>query len=148
MRSLRQTFSWTLVIGLLFATVSCGQAGEILEGDGYDDSFTVAGGAADHLAPTENSAEARAILEVVNTYSLHSLIREVDLYYNGARHIVDHRNGADGVRNTTDDMYLRSMAELDRVPYIGRKSLERLRDFVHAEGLVATHAIEYTDGAP
>ena len=77
MRPTRQTFCWVFVIGLLFATVSCGQADNSVEGDGYDDSFGIASGMGDSLVPEENSAEARALLEVVNTYSLHGLIRDV-----------------------------------------------------------------------
>lgn len=143
----RHTFSWTLVVGLLFATVSCGQAGDI-DGDAYDATFAVSSGAGDSNAPEENSAEARAILEVVNTYSLHGLIREADLYYNGSRHIIDHRNGADGVRNTEDDMYLRSMAELDKIPHIGPKSMRRLREHVRDADLVTAHTIAYDDALP
>lgn len=145
---IRHTFCWTFVIGLLFATVSCGEAGDEIEGDGYDDTFAAASGHADSLAPAENSAEARAILEVVNTYSLHGLVRDVGLYYRGARHLIDHRNGADGVRNTMDDMYLRSMAELDRIPYVGPKSMERLRAHVREADLITAHAIEYRDVVP
>lgn len=148
MRNSHRTFCWTFVIGLLFATVSCGQAADAPAGDDYDDSFIGSSGAADQMAPEENSGEARAILEVVNTYSLHSLVREVDLYYNGSRHIIDHRNGADGVRNTDDDMFLRSMAELDQVPYIGKKSMQRLREYVQRENLIAAHTIDYSDVVP
>lgn len=144
----RLSFCWVFVIGLLFATVSCGAADEPVDGDAYDDSFRATSGGADRIAPEENSAEARAILEVVNTYSLHGLIRDARLYYNGARGVIDHRNGADGMRNTPDDMYLRSMAELDRVPFIGKKSMQRLREYVAAAGLIEAHAVEYGDVVP
>jgi hypothetical protein len=148
MRSTRQTFCWVFVIGLLFATVSCGQADNSVEGDDYDDSFGIASGMGDSLVPEENSAEARALLEVVNTYSLHGLIRDVDLYYNGSRHLIDHRNGVDGIRNTDDDMFLRSMAELDEIPHIGKKSMERLREFVRSQDLIDAHDIEYAEVVP
>ena len=147
MPSLRHTFCWTFVVGLLFATVSCGQASDA-EGDAYDATFATASGRGDSNAPEENSAEARAILEVVNTYSLHGLIREADLYYNGSSEIIEHRNGADGIRNTEDDMYLRSMAELDKVPHIGPKSMQRLREHVHEADLVTAHTVAYDDVLP
>lgn len=146
MRTERRTFAWVFVVGLLFATVSCGQATEV-EGDPIDGSFFVAG-AADNIAPDENSAEARAILDVVNTFSLHSLIREVDLYYNGARSVIDYRNGADSIRNSDDDMFVRSMKELDDVPYIGRVSMTRLREYVRDNDLIAGHDIDYETVVP
>lgn len=149
MRMQRSTFNCTFIIGLLFATLSCGQAtsdGPV--GDPIDGSFLGAAGKSDQLIPDENSGEARAILEVVNTYSLHSLVREVGLYWNAARNIVDHRNGEDDVRNSDDDMYLRSMAELDQVPYVGKVSMASLREYVHDAELIADHTIEYSDVVP
>ena len=137
-----------LVFSMTFAAMGCVPEDDAIDGDTYDASFAISDGAGDTNALVENSAEARAILEVVNTYSLHGLIRDVDLYYNGSRHIIDHRNGADGIRNTTDDMLVRSMAELDRVPHIGPKSLLRLRKYVAAAGLVAAHEVPYADIVP
>jgi endonuclease I len=148
MRIQRRTFQWSFVVGLLFATVACGGVTqEPVEGDARDASF-VTTGKSDDLAPEENSAEARAILEVANTFSLHGLVRDVDLYWNGASHLIDHRNGPDGIRNSDDDRYFRSMKELDEVPYIGPVSMRRFRTYVHEEGLIADHTIEYTDTIP
>lgn len=136
-------------IGLALAMTACGEATEPEDrGDARDDSFLVMSGGADQLAPEDNSAEARAILEVVNTYSTHSLVREVDLYWNASKHIVDYRNGEDGIRNTDDDRFLWSMGELDAIPYVGKKSLALLRDFVRANDLIEKHDIEYSDSIP
>ena len=73
-----------------------------------------------------------ALLLFVNSpeTTLEKLDIDVALDRRAARNIVAHRNGADGEFGTSDDDPFDSIEELDRVPYVGRSALQKLRDHV------------------
>lgn len=93
-------------------------------GDGRDDSF--ARGKADSAL---SSAETAAVLRLVNRAGLAELDHEVPLDARAAAGIVGHRAGADGALDTADDDLFDTLAELDAVPWVGPRALERLLDY-------------------
>jgi hypothetical protein len=108
--------------------------------DAEDASFT-AGGKSDWAVPVEGSAEADAVLAVVNTADFNTLDASppagVGLHEISAQSLIDQRNGPDAQAGTADDQTFGSLAELDTVPYIGLHALTQLVDYARANGLVA-----------
>jgi hypothetical protein len=83
---------------------------------------------------TEGSPEALAILELANTATFEVLdaTSEVGLSARAAANIVAHRIGADRVAGTPDDDPFDTLAELDRVPFVGANAFARLLAYVRA----------------
>lgn len=137
-----------LLVLLSIALSACAVADtEIESGDSRDGSFMQAvDGRADNQSVSDD--EVRAILEVVNTYSQHRLVRDVKWYWPAATHVIDYRNGEDEIRGTEDDRVFRALEEVDAVPYIGSVAFNRLRTYVHEHGFVERHQANYDDQLP
>jgi len=142
----------SLILASLFTTLfafGCGDVELEAEHDGRDDVFMTVDGKAD-LPNTihENTPEARAILRVVNTYSRHKLIEKTDLYWRSASEITDWREGPDGRLNTEDDRVVFTLAELDRVPFVGKTAFQRLRRFVNDADLIIWDEVKISNEIP
>ncbi|MEZ4369094.1 MAG: helix-hairpin-helix domain-containing protein [Kofleriaceae bacterium] len=108
---------------LLSAALAACAADAVLE-DGPDDD-AISDGKADG-ALTEGSALARAVLKVANEATKATLTEDVGLTSRTAGNIVTARAAAP----------FATLAELDRVPYVGPVAFDRLVAYVQAEGLV------------
>lgn len=86
------------------------------------------------LAPTPGED---AILRLLNDEgTTHPFLdHEVRLERRAATHLIERRNGPDGVYGTDDDHLFGSLAEVDAVPYVGPYALEQLRTYALAAGL-------------
>ena len=123
---------------LFIALAACGEPGT-----GGDESFggdsVLDAGAADGLGVT--AEEAAAILHLVNTATLVVLDDDVRLDARAAANIVSTRTEAP----------IATLDELDAVPWVGASAFRKLREYVHAHGLVGTSAdcliiSEYIEG--
>jgi hypothetical protein len=99
-------------------------------GDGEDDSF---GTKADSLV---TAAEVVGILALADTAAFDTLDDDVGLDVRAARHMVEHRAGADAVEGTGDDDSFDSLAELDAVKWVGPSALGKLRAYALENGYV------------
>ncbi len=115
----------TLITILALGALVGGCAGDADYLDGEDDGFAI--GKADG-AIEEGSAEARAVLAVVNDATVNFEILDDDAGLNSraARNIIDHRNGPDGLAASDDDDLFDTLAELDEVKYVGPYALDQL----------------------
>ncbi len=99
--------------------------------DGIDDPITVAG-KADGLDGA-SAAELEAVLQLASTASFTRLDEEVGLDVRAASHIVEHRDGEDGVEGTSDDAVFETLGELDAVPWVGPRAFGKLLAWVRAQ---------------
>lgn len=133
-------------ICFLFLIVGCAHADESSnENDARNDSFLALQRADSNEA---SEAEVRAMLEVANTFSRFGLVAEVSWNWRAANNLMQERNGDDGIRGTEDDKVFRSLAAVDAVPYVGKKTYNLLRDFVRTNGLIDRHELAYTSVIP
>lgn len=95
-------------------------------GDGELDSF--GGGKADS-AVSEGSVEACRIEKLVNLAGFDELDDDARLDRRAARAIVAVREGADGLRDTDDDGWFVTRAQLDAVPWVGPRTYKALREY-------------------
>ncbi len=138
-----------LMIGLT-ATIGCSSFDEpVPEGDAKHDTFMGTDAKGD-IPNTihENSPEARAILRVVNSMSRHQLISEASVYWRSAVHIINYREGTDGMLNTEDDRIIFSLAELDDIYYVGKTAFRKLRRYVQDNDLIVYDDVMVTDEIP
>ncbi len=86
----------------------------------------------------EGSPEALGVLALVNgaTETANTLKSGAHLTTRVATNIITHRNGPDGTIGTADDNPFGTLAELDKVPYVGPATLAALLDLAKARGLV------------
>jgi 5'-nucleotidase len=110
------------------------------DADGIDDPFLTPGKTDDQRV-VDGSDEACAVLELANTATEEELDADVGLDTRAARAIAAARRGADGVRDTEDDGWFRTLAELDAVKYVGPRAFARLLAYTEARG-VACGAVE------
>ena len=106
------------------------------DGDVEDGEFDSFGGKSD--VPTEGSAEARAVLALVNDLEVDFAELDVDANLSSrvARNIINHRDGADAAPGTSDDDLFDTLAELDAIPYLGSATLEQLLEYAREKGLL------------
>lgn len=114
---------WTCLLLSLFL-VACGDTRETGVDQSFGGNAVFATGGADGLAVT--GAEADAILALVNSASLEVLDVDVRLDVRAARAIVDARSSSP----------IADLDALDDVPWVGKRAFNKLREYVHAEGLV------------
>jgi len=129
------------VIGTLAAlvvTVPACTSGDEVE-DGADDAFP--SGKADG-GIDEGSPEALGVLALVNDQAMSAskLRAAAGVTSRVANNITKHRDGADGAVGTADDDPFDTLAELDRVPYVGPATLNALLEAARDRGLVASGA--------
>lgn len=125
-RLLLTTSTLTLTLTLLpltMATTGCDTRDQV-GGDQIDDSFFGTGGKADSAGVVEGSADAQAVLDLVNRADRRTLEVDVGLsesenLWRAADNIVVYREGDDRVVGTDDDELFDSLAELDAIPYVG-----------------------------
>jgi 5'-nucleotidase len=118
---------WWWLAAAMVALAGCETTGSDEGGDPIDDAF-LAGGKVDAFGISEGGGEACGVLNLVNTASVQVLDVDVGLDKRAAQHIVAHRAGAEG---RFDDL-----AELDAVPYVGKKAFRKLLDYTYDHDLV------------
>ena len=97
--------------------------------DGEHDSFGV--GKADGPGGGYDACVLRESLHAVNDgTSLDFLTQDVKLHSRAAKKVLEHRLGPDGACGTADDNIFDDLAELDEVPWVGRKALAALAAYV------------------
>lgn len=96
--------------------------------DPIDDSFIVPDGKDDAFGVTEDSYLAIGVLEVVNRLTFEELDHQVPLNARAARNIVDTRSSGP----------IRTLAELDAIPYVGQSAFNALAAYAQAEGFVGS----------
>jgi len=86
----------------------------------------------------DGTPEAVGLLKFLNTGSttFEILDDEVPLDRRAAQNLIDHRNGPDGVFNTSDDDLFDSVLEVDEIAYVGETALERLLHYACLDGWV------------
>jgi hypothetical protein len=112
-RTMKHMSSFLLASSLLAACATTGGP------DGSDESFLTGGIA-------EGTPEARAVLRVANGASYTTLHDLAGLYAPATNHILAFRAGVDGVSGTADDRVIKTLAELDAIPYVGPASYDEL----------------------
>lgn len=124
------------VLALSLTTLTLGASACAVSGEDDD----VAVGDEDF---TEGSAEARAILALVNDtrVSAGELV-EHRVPSRGAEALVAHRDGPDGAPATADDDPFDTIAELKGVRGVGRVTLERLLAYAKEKGLMGGAGVE------
>ncbi|MEM6296749.1 MAG: hypothetical protein AAGA54_36115, partial [Myxococcota bacterium] len=132
----------SLTAALALSTVGCEAPESEGEADARDDAF-LGGGKADG-GIEEGSADAVAVLALVNTASLEILDDDVPLDRRAAVGIDTFRLGADGVEGTADDRVFETLAQLDAVPYVGRVAFEALLAYAR-EHITLEPALEAID---
>jgi hypothetical protein len=100
--------------------------------DGADDM--VGDGKADGYGLSD--AEVTGVLEVANTLTKAKLADDVGLSARVATNITNHRAGADNKLGTSDDDNFDDLAELDDIPYVGKRVFAALVDYARANGYV------------
>jgi N-acetylneuraminic acid mutarotase len=120
-----------LLASALFA--GCATDDEIDADDGENDSF--ASGKADGGIDPD-SVEAAGVLALLNTSYVDAdyLVTEGGIARRGATQIFKHRDGADNRFGTADDDLFDTLAELDRVKYVGPVTLTKLVAFAESHG--------------
>lgn len=134
---------WTLIAILSLVGVACAEATDSPDTDPADDrdaSFLV-DGRADTGGIQEGSAEAQAVLTLVNTASFVVLDDDASLDRRAAQNIVDYRAGADQVEHTADDQTFETLVELDAIPYVGPVAFRNLLEFATRDGLEPTDVV-------
>jgi phosphatidylserine/phosphatidylglycerophosphate/cardiolipin synthase-like enzyme len=86
----------------------------------------------------EGSPEAIGVLALVNdaAETAASLRSGAHLTSRVAKNIASHRDGADGIAGTADDDRYDTLAELDKVPFVGPATLAALVELAKEKGLV------------
>jgi phosphatidylserine/phosphatidylglycerophosphate/cardiolipin synthase-like enzyme len=102
-----------------------------------DESFMAADGRA--LGMTDTSDDGRAVVRAANLATVDELVSSdaVGLVATSAKSLVAYRRGPDGVDGTADDRTIATLAELDAVPWIGKRSLTHLLAWARAQGFAA-----------
>lgn len=102
--------------------------------DGEDDDFLVGGKADGDLE--EGSAEACSILKLANLADMKTLDRDAKLNRRAAHSIIDATDSAGG--------FVGSLAELDKIKWVGPAAFKRLRAFAssHSEYACGTQSLQ------
>jgi hypothetical protein len=89
-------------------------------------------------SPWEGTPEGVGLLGFVNaeTTTFGVLDNEVPLDRRAARNLIAHRDGGDRLWGTIDDDVFSNVDELDRVRFVGAKSIDRMIMFAAKEGWV------------
>ena len=129
------------VIGILTTLLVTAPActDEVEIEDGENDAFP--NGKADG-GLDEGSPEALGVLALVNDASstASSLKSGAHVTARVAGNIVKHRDGADGTFGTADDDKFDTLAELDKIPYVGSATLDALVEYARTKGFISTGA--------
>ncbi|HEY5935867.1 MAG TPA: phospholipase D-like domain-containing protein [Kofleriaceae bacterium] len=125
------------ILATLLTVSACTDEAEIE--DGENDAFP--NGKADG-GFDEGSPEALGVLAMVNDSSTtaSSLKSGARVTTRVANNIVKHRDGADGSIGTADDDPFDTLAELDKIPYVGPATLNALVEYARSKGFIATGA--------
>lgn len=113
--------------------------------DERDGTFS---GKADGARIAESSPEARGILRVANELTKTQLREDVGLASRAVSGIVAFRDGDDAKLGTDDDVAIATLAELDRIPYVGATAFDRLLAYAEDNGYIeeASKILEYRYG--
>lgn len=133
--------SKSIGVGILLAFVAAGCGGKqepTKEADGPVDAFIVSG-KTDTGGISEDGAEAKAVLKLANEGTFELLDESVEyggvgLDRRAAQNIIYYRLGDDQTADTEDDALFQTLAELDRVPYVGPVAFAKLLAFAQANG--------------
>ncbi len=116
-------------LALLLAPAACGQAtgADAREPSSMPSDYAV----------SMSMADAASVLALVNYPGMDVAVldQEVGLDSRAAGNIVSHRNGADGVSPSADDVYFADLGQLDAIPYVGDTAFQKLQTYG------ATHAV-------
>jgi hypothetical protein len=142
---MRSLLALVPLLPLVALPVGCTDV-DVEDEDPIDGSF--ADGKADGYEILEGTSEALGILNLVNEASASSLRESVGLSTRAANAIVKARKGRDGQLLTEDDRIIWSLEELDALPYVGVRALQKLDQFSQEQGYMSNNyrALLYTYG--
>jgi hypothetical protein len=107
--------TWSTIAALFFNGIGCVLATPTERGFGPEGS--------------EEDAEVKGVLELVNTLSLEVLKGSVGLHQLVAQAILRHRTGPDGLAGTGDDDRIDDLDELASIDHVGPQTYAKLRDY-------------------
>lgn len=127
----------SLFIGLAIGAVGCAPSNDVEPSESIQDD-----------TESLTTAEAQAILYVVNSATVQALDVDAGLDARAAKNIVAHRVGPDGAPGTADDDAFDDIDELDAVPQVGASALEKLRVYALAVAPKSSCLVisEYVEG--
>ncbi len=122
--------------GFLLCLPACAPGGA--SEDGELDSFSTNGKVDEAFGIDTSGPLARAVLKLASEASRNILSDDVGLGTRTTDNIIRVRAGSDGVEGTTDDVRFETLEQLDAVPYVGPRALEKLIAYARANGYVET----------
>lgn len=122
----RSLFVLIAVVSSVFA--GCASEGPAPEADGQDDTFLSPAGAADAWGVPEGSAMALGVLRVANELEREALLNDAGIATTTVNALLAFRAGNDGDVGTVDDVTVKTLAELDAIPYVGPVAFAKLLD--------------------
>jgi hypothetical protein len=129
-----------LSVAALVGLAACGpEFGDpMIVGDDYasDDLAEVRAS----TSPWDGTPEGEALLDFINDEATTADVLDFDvpLDRRAAGNIIAHRDGGDRLWGTTDDDIYNSVEEIDKVRFVGGRSLVRMVDYAAGLGLVPT----------
>lgn len=127
-----RTLSSLLLPFLSIVPVAACTGSEAVE-DSRDGTFA---GKADDFGISESSPEARGVLRVANELSRTALSDDVGLAKLAVDGIIAFRVGDDDELGTEDDPVIATLAELDRIPYVGAAAFDKLLAYAQGNGYI------------
>lgn len=118
---------------IVFVTTSCA----VDDVDGEHDSF-IADGKQDTGGIAEGSPEALGVLAFVNSATPAQLTSGAGIASNAASAIDAYKLGDDETAGTGDDEAFETLAELDRVPFVGPVAFAKLLAYAESHGFIGT----------
>jgi hypothetical protein len=87
---------------------------------------------------TEGTAAASGVIALINHASSTFSVLDIDVRLDrrAAKNLVAHRDGPDGTLGTADDDLFNSVAEVDRIKYVGTTALARLESYAKDKGFI------------
>src|SRR5215470_3793511 len=85
---------------------------------------------------TEGSPDAIGVERVANELTFFQLYWDADVWVVASWSIVDYRAGRDGISGTNDDRTIRTLRELNNIPWVGRHTFGHLLAYARANGYV------------
>jgi DNA uptake protein ComE-like DNA-binding protein len=123
-----------------FAVLSVAVAGCAISADLPNDPDATPSVYAATLSPSDSAA----VLALVNYpgTDVDLLDTQVGLDSRAARGIIAHRNGADGIAPSSDDVPFTTIADLDAIPYVGDSAFTKLTAWADAHPQPAPETVE------
>lgn len=90
------------------------------------------------LSPWDGTPEGMALIDFLNNRQTTEEILDIDIGLDrrAAGNLIVHRNGGDGYYGTSDDDLYESIAEVDRVRWVGPRTIEKMIHFINSMEMI------------